>query len=102
MCVHMCVSIYMYMKGVGRVVEGDHILSVLERMALLREKMEMCKAKQRPEGDPRSLERGGGGASRGLLALLLQAKPFLRHNCTFSFGACESPLLGHILSFCLS
>lgn len=68
-------------------------MSVLEKMALLGEKMEMCKAKQRSEGDPRSLKRGGAGDSRGLLALLLQAKPFLRHNCTFSFGACESESL---------
>lgn len=34
-------------------------MSVLEKMALLREKMEMCKAKQRPEGDPRPGERRG-------------------------------------------
>lgn len=31
-------------------------MNVLEKMALLGEKMEMYKAKQRPEGDPRRLE----------------------------------------------
>lgn len=71
-------------------------MRILEKIALLREKMEMCKETR---ADPRSL---GVGPSRGLLSLFLQAKSFLRHNCTLSFGAYESPFLGYILLLCLS
>lgn len=44
-CVCVCVLLYVYEVGQGKV--GD----------LLREKMEMCRAKQRPEGDQKSGER---------------------------------------------
>jgi len=84
-CVYMCVPLYVYEVGQGRV--GD----------LLREKMEMCRAKQRPEGDQKSGERRAGAS--GACCPLPPGPGPLKAQHLHSF---LWVLSGCILLFCLS